>query len=275
MRTIAINQSHCLDTTQNNTYVYPFPQSITFKDNAKIAVSSVALFYSTYNISTLLGNNKYTYTWTEGATSTTHTITIPDGIFNISQINAHLQYTLIANSHYLRDQNGSNVYYIQIVLNPSKYSVDLTTYEVPNALPTGFSNPASLNLPNSAFTPVVNLTTSISDILGFTSGFQTSTATTYSSSKSPQVNPNSNILVAIDAIENPYANPSSIAYSFPINVGAGEQLHSQPSELNFGNIRSGVYSQLRVTFLDTTLKPIQIRDPQVSIILVIKDDSSH
>jgi hypothetical protein len=110
------------------------------------------------------------------------------------------------------------------------------------------------------------LISSISDILGFSSGFQTSTATTYSSSKSPQVNPNCNILVSIDAMENPYANPSSIAHSFPVNVCAGEQLHSQPSELNFGNIRSGVYSQLRITFLDTSLKPIQIRDPQVSII---------
>jgi hypothetical protein len=74
------------------------------------------------------------------------------------------------------------------------------------------------------------VTTSISDILGFSQTSQASTATTYRNSKSPQVNPNANILVAIDAIENPYSNPSSIAYSFPsISVLVSNFIHSQVS----------------------------------------------
>ena len=212
------------------------------------------MFYSWYNIS--------------------YTVLIPDGIYQISDLNKHLQFTMINNGHYLQNASGANVYYIQWVLNPTLYSVQLSTFEVPNALPAGFSNPASMVLPTSASAPVVNISSKLNEIIGFTSGFQTTTANAYTSSFAPQVNQNSNILVSIDAINNPYANPSSVAYSFSVNVGVGEQISSQPSQLTYNKITRGNYNQLRVTFLNTNYQPIQIRDPQVSIILVIKDDTS-
>ena len=97
MRTIALNQSHCLDTTQNNTYVYNFPNSVQFVNDESIAVASISMFYSWYNISAALSNNTYTYTWTSGATTTTYTVLIPDGIYNISDLNKHLQFTMVNN----------------------------------------------------------------------------------------------------------------------------------------------------------------------------------
>ena len=118
MRTIAINESHCQDTTVNNTYVYNFPNSVDFKNGEAIAVSSISMFYSWFNISAALNNNKITYTWTSGTTQTTHDVVIPDGIYEISSINAYLQFVMIANGHYLQSASGANTYYVQIVLNP-------------------------------------------------------------------------------------------------------------------------------------------------------------
>ena len=273
MRTISINESHCEDQSVNNTYIYKFPNSIDFKNGEAIAVSSISLFYSWYNISSALNNNKLSYTWTSGTTQTTHDVVIPDGIYEISSINAYLQFVMIANGHYLQNASGANTYYIQIVLNPTRYGVQINTFDVPTTLPVGFSNPTSLVLPTNSFAPVLTIPSQIHSILGFTAGFQTTTANSYLSSSAPQVNPNSNVLVSIDLINNPYSSPSSVAFSFPVSVAIGEQIFTQPTQLSFNRITPGSYNQLRLTFLNTQFQPIAIRDPQVSIILVIDDKS--
>ena len=70
MRVIVMNSSNLVQDGQNNKLIYKFPNSVVFK-NSSIAVSSVSMYYSWFNISQASGNNTFNYSWTNGTTITT------------------------------------------------------------------------------------------------------------------------------------------------------------------------------------------------------------
>ena len=100
MNTIVLNQSNILAGSNNSTLVYNFPTSVRF-ENHQIAVQSVNMYYSWQNInSTSLKNNTFTYTWVVGSTTTTYTVSIPSGLYEISDINNYLQFVFIQAGQY-------------------------------------------------------------------------------------------------------------------------------------------------------------------------------
>ena len=109
MRVIVMNSSNLVQDGQNNKLIYKFPNSVVFKNNS-IAVSSVSMYYSWFNISQALGNNTFTYSWTNGTTVTTYQVVIPDGLYEIAQLNSYLQFVMISNDTYLIDSSGKYVY---------------------------------------------------------------------------------------------------------------------------------------------------------------------
>jgi hypothetical protein len=88
---IVLNQTNIVQDGLNNKLVYKFPNSVVFKDKY-IAVSSVSMYYSWFNITSVYGNNTFTYTWTNGASTSTFPVVIPDGLWNISAINNFIQF---------------------------------------------------------------------------------------------------------------------------------------------------------------------------------------
>ena len=276
MRTIVFNQSNIIQNGFNNTLVYNFPNSVDLT-GAYLAVSNIYMYYSWDNINANYSNNVFSYNWIVGGVPTTFQVVIPDGLYEISQINHFLQYTFIANGHYLVDSAGQNVYYAEIIINATRYAVQTNTYAVPTALPAGWTNPAGLVFPAVTFNPIITYPAKFNEIVGYTVGFATAqntgvgTTLSYLSSTSPQVQPHSNLLISVSAIDNKYANPSSIIYSVAPAVGFGALIIEKPAEFNFNKILSGTYNQLRLQFLTNTGDQIFIRDPNMTIIMLIKD----
>lgn len=293
MRTLILNSSNIIQDGQNNKLVYKFPNSATFK-NSSIALASCTMYYSWFNIRAEYGNNIFTYNWVSGVTTTTYTITIPDGLYEIDTLNKLLQYNFIQNGHYLRDSNGDNVYYAEFLVNPARYAVQINTYLFPISLPAGWSNPASLVFPIQSFNPVITLPAKINLILGYAPApFATAQNTnntytppvgsttisklangtiSYISTQSPNVQPNSSLLVSISNIDNDLANPTSIIYTVVPNVGIGELITERPSEFIWTKMLQGTYNEIRVTLLGTDLQPIRINDPSMTFVFVIKEN---
>jgi hypothetical protein len=154
----------------NNTFQYNFPNgSVTFKDH-EIAVGQVNIYNSWYNISALKKNNQFQYYWPSGAgwqTNPNQTgqetntkaflVTIPDGTYDVTQLNQFLQYTFIANKHYLIDGSGNYLYYMELLWNPTKALVEFIAYPVPSTLGTYTQPPGAPALPNSSYTPVLEI----------------------------------------------------------------------------------------------------------------------
>ena len=296
MFVIVFNQNNIIPDGQNNKLIYRFPNSVVFKDKY-IAVSSISMFYSWFNITTTDNNNTFTYTWTAGATTTTFSIVIPDGLYEISDINSFIQYTCIENGTYWISSTGDNVYPFELIVNAQRYAIQINTYYIPTSTPAGSTTPGNfLGWPTTPQNSVITIPANFNAIIGYTAGFATNAnvnnlyipptpssassnyvakngagTLSYLSNISPQVQPNNNVLISVSNINNPYTQPSSIIYSLNPNVGPGQQIFETPPNFMWNRLIDGTYNELRLTFLGNDLKPLIIHDPNMTILLTIRD----
>jgi hypothetical protein len=305
--TIVLNQSNIVNT-ENNTLVYKFPNSVNFSNN-EIAVQSVKLFYSWENINASpLGNNVFQYTWYGSAGASVVNVVIPNGLYEISQINSYLQFVMIQNGHYLINSSNQYVYFAEFILSPTKYAVQINTYPVPTSTGwtlnagtgqytgnagtayAGWTTPLANSQAGQAgwqgfyaqfYNPIITMVASsnFNKIIGYTNTFSTvlnlgtNTNLSYLSSTAPNVQPNSVAYISVTNIANPYANPSSILYSIAPDVAFGELISSTPPQFCWTSLLQGTYNQLRVQFLGNDFQPLTILDPVMTIMLSIRDKS--
>jgi hypothetical protein len=276
--TITFTSANILPGSNNSILVYNFPSSVVFSDHS-IAVSQVNMFYSWENINGVpLQNNKFSYSYTSVGTTTTYNLVIPDGIYEISDINNFLQFSMIANGTYLVNDVGQNVYYAEFILNPTLYSVQINTYPQLTILPVGWTNPSGLPLASAVINPVITLPAKFNLIMGFPAGYATpqpvtpNTIFSVTSTSAPQVQPNPTVFVTMSNIQNIYAIPSSIIYAITPIGDTGTQIADRPYQYSWNKLLAGTYNQLRIQLLGTDLGPIEILDPTMTIILLIQDN---
>lgn len=286
MNTVVLNSNNIVAGTNNSTLLYNFPNSVKFT-NHQVAVQSVNMYYSWQNInSTSLKNNTFTYTWVVAGTTTTYTVTIPNGLYEITDINNYLQYVFIYNGHYLINATSQNVYYAEFIVNPNTYAVNIVTYPVPLALPTGYTAPVANpqtgasawgGFPTTYFNPLITIPANLNLILGYAVGFATSqntgnnTVLTYSSSVAPQVQPNPNALMTISNISNVYSSPSSVIHNVTPNVGFGQLISSIPNEYVWCDLLKGTINSLYIRFIGNDGNSLAILDGNMTIILLIRE----
>jgi hypothetical protein len=273
---IILNSSNAVAGTNNSIYRYNFPQGSVKFNKSKVAVASISMYYSWYNILASLGNNTFTYTWYGFGTSVIETITIPDGFYDIAALNAYLQSQMIANGHYLIDASGDYVYYLEFATNSTYYSIQLNSYPIPTALPTGYSNPAVITFPAVATTPQITIiSNAFRDIIGFNAGTYPAAVqtTTYSklSDFTPQVSPTQSVILSCTLLNNKYSNPGTVLYSFsPAGVSFGSLIEAKPSQFSFVDIQSGNYNTFDITFLDQSFNFLKINDNNLVVQLLIE-----
>jgi hypothetical protein len=253
----------------NNTFVYRFPSSVAFP-NHELALASVDMYYAWYNVSALLGNNTFSYVWTDG---TVNTVVLEDGLYEISTINERLQFAFIANGHYLVDSGGNNIYYINISANTTRYATQIDIFQFPNALPTGYTNPATVVFP-PANQITMTMPTKFNELLGFAAGFTTTAPTgtnlSFLSSVAPNIQPNNVLYVSVSNIDNKYGSPSGLVHRIVPNTTFGSLITENP-EFSFQPLHSGTYNQLQIQILGTDKSPIKIIDPNIVITFLIKN----
>lgn len=271
--TIVLNSSNITNLGNgNNTLVYQFPNSVSFPHH-EIAVQSVSMYYAWANISVALGNNRFTYDMNTGKGPVN--VVIPDGLYEISTINEYLQSVFIANGDYLF--NGTNnEYFAELVVNPTLYAVQVNTFPIPqppyaNPPPVGWVAPV-----NNSTQPTLTFPANFSAIVGFTPNFATAgngSGSNYSvvSTTAPQVQPNPNVYLALSNIQNPYSIPSSIIYAIAPNVDFGSQIIEVPPQFAWNTLLAGTYAELRLTILGSNLQPLPILDPNMTILLAIRN----
>ena len=198
MRTLIVNSSNVVANTNNSVYKYNFPAgNVEFIKGQKLALGSIQMYYSTFNITAAQGNNSFSYIWVDGREIT---ITIPDGFYDINSINDFLHFVMIQQGHYLTNTAGDYFYFLTFVINSATYQINinaypisLATYPVATYTIGAFSTatittsspatPVPWSRPTNAITPMVRiLANNFRNIVGFSAGFypqgQTGFATT-------------------------------------------------------------------------------------------------
>ncbi len=301
MFVLVFNQNNLIADGKNSTLVYNFPNSVILKDKY-IAVSSISLFYSWFNVTTVAQTNTIVFTWDSAApTKSNLQIVIPDGLYNISDINNYIQFYCIQNGFYwIQTATGNYIYPFEIILNATRYAVQLNTFLIPSSTPVGYTLPSNFaGWPGTTQNPIISFPANINVLFGYTAGFtsnnnlgdsysppvpatkSTNYATkntiaptgtlSYLSNTSPEVQPNSNVLFSISNINNPYSQPSSIIYSLSPSVTVGSQVYEVPPNFMWNKMIDGTYNKIQLTLLGTDLQPLVINDPNMTILLTIKD----
>jgi len=293
MFVISLNSSNVINDGYNNKLLYNFPSTVNLKDKY-VALSNVSLYYSWFNITTTLGNNTLIYNWISGSTTTEYTIVIPDGLYEIANLNTYFQSIMIVNGTYWVD-NGNNYFPFEIIVNPSRYAVQLNTYYVSSsAYPTATAPSAGWPSSGHEFNTVVVFPQNFNQIVGYigTLPFSSSqnianstvpNSSYYSESKdskntlsylsnvAPNVQPNGTVIFNLSGISNPYSNPSSVIYSMPVNAVIGSQISTTPPNFIWAKFTDGTYSSLTLTLTGPSGTQLAIRDTNMTITLVIKD----
>jgi len=280
-KTIILNTSNIVENSNNTKLVYNFPSGgFTFK-NDMIALLSLYQYFSIFNITSDYGNNSFSYTWFDGVE---YSFTIPDGYYEISDLNSYFQSVMIANTHYMTNSAGQFIYFLEFIVNTSRYAVQINSYPLDTTIQStnGYILPsgASWSVPTTSTLSQFNINTSgFGEVLGYEIGSypsnQTgSTTASFLSSVAPQITPYSSILVSCNLVNNRAVIPSNILSSYtPLGTSIGGLFKFEPNYLQFADVEDGQYTQFVLEFRDQLSRPIIIRDP--NMLMTLYTETKH
>jgi hypothetical protein len=253
--------------------------SFTVKEKQKLQLVSAQIPYSFFNISQSLNNNSFNILWPKGSGLTTYNVIIPDGFYSYIDLNNYIIYYCKLNGLYLIDTASNVQNYISISSNSTYYAVQLNLSVIPTSLPTGWTNPASLQFPTVAQTPRIQiLNNKFSNYIGFSPATypasQQITAYYNLSNITPQSSTTNSIVLRCNLISNNVSIPSDILDSFGIfNTLFGSNIN-YASSLNDKKttIKPGTYNSMTIDLVNENNEPLQCRDPNMLINLLITSD---
>ena len=293
MRTLILNSTNIVQGTNNSILSYEFAGgNINLKKGQKVALASLQMYYSTFNITAANRNNTYQYTWVNG---TTYNVVMPDGFYDVAALNNYLHFVMLQNGHYLVTSTGAFVYLLEMTINPTLYAVEVNCFGISVAVAAAnlWVLPAAPTwvLPNNFIVPELNVPASPQQfglVIGFAAGsypnatiagvppaqVQTpayTTTQTFVSSVAPQVTPLSSFILTCSLINNNYAVPNNLIYSFAPVGTIGQQFTIAPNQYVFIDVLPAQYNRFNVQFIDQNFRPVAIQDPNMIIQLVISD----
>jgi hypothetical protein len=134
MSPIILNSTHIIDKINNSTFQIDFERSIMLQEK-QIALTSASLYFSWRNITS--SNNKFSYIWINDVE---FFVELPIELYEISDIRTYFKYVLTQNGHIMTNVETNSTIFIDMLVNNTKYSIDIITYPVPTALPEGFTS---------------------------------------------------------------------------------------------------------------------------------------
>ena len=283
VHTIVFNNTTVVTGSNNSRYRFNLAQTTMLKRGSYVGVQAITMPYSWFNITSANGNNTFSVLFPTLSTplGATLSITVPDGFYTLAQLNAYFQYRMIQGNYYLINSTSQFVYYAQLVYNTTSYDGEIDTFGVPAALPAGYTAPGAGwggdNLPTTANTPqiVIPTTSSIGSIIGFSAGTyppaQQTATYSVTSDLTPNLTPINSLIMQCNLVNNPYSLFNRTLYSFTPNVGFGSNIDIQNSYPAFVSVAEGYYGFIEIEFVDQNYRPIDIKDPNLCIQLVLRD----
>lgn len=288
VQSIFLNSTNVVNDTKTtfNKLRYKFATPVEFK-NSKIALGSLAMYFSWFNISSKLGNNTLSYTFRDQTVN----ITIEDGYYSIDDINAYIQGVMLDNKHYTKNEN-TNVatYYMAFSANAALYSIQLDL----KPIPISETNPTDIRpsymennikkyywtLPSTPETMQVNIGNLFTNLIGFEAGVyppvKQSSITSYKSSYTPQINPISALTMTCNLVKQKYSTPNNIFYTFSAGeTEFGGQVQKNAYSYQWCNIANGIYEYIDIIFYDQLNRPLELRDEEMVINILIDLDEDN
>jgi hypothetical protein len=272
--------SPVLITRQNrissNQFVIKFPSTIDL-NGYECGISSGYIYYSWYSISSALNNNRLQLTVPSSSGSTTYDITVPDGAYNVTDLNNFLQYWFVQNGIYLKNNtDGTYLYYASFQLSPTSYSIQFITTALPTSLPSGFTSggmtfPASSN---QSIQLTILSNNQFNEILGYNVGTYPPAPTissTYTKDSDivPNVNPIQAVQIRLSCLYNEFSANNQLLHVFTNSVRFGALIDISTNSVDYVNCQ-GIYREVILSLYDQKGRPLVLLDPNVAIKLLFR-----
>jgi hypothetical protein len=270
---IILNKSHYVG---GSTFRYRFGTNVEM-GNISVALGSCSVFFSWRNITAAKSNNTFRIVHpATGASNVNLDITIPDGGYEIDQLNNYLKWYLVSNGYFIQNNStGDQTVYAQLRVNASTYQIEYVSYPLPTSLPSGFTAGSAITFPTTARGPQLVISNNLSTLLGFAQGTypatQQSSIVTTGSTSAPVVSDVNNVVLTLNSALNPFAPNSTVIHSFSqAGTRYGGLITSNPNELSFVPQQQGFRQDLTVQLCDQMLRPIELIDSDVTIKLLLR-----
>ena len=275
---LILNSSNAIT---NNTYRYNFINgSMTILDEAEICISQIQIPYSWFNITTAYNNRSFQIKFPTPLGIATFPLTLNQGFFSVTDINAYIQQFCITYGLYLINSSGQYVYYLTLLYNINTYGVQLITTLVPTSLPSGYTEPSNwIGYYSTSLCPqLVILNNNFGKVIGFNQGTYPSVNTSNASTLNQIIPIGSNVnsvIVRCALVENHCGVPTDILDVFPITSTFGSNINYQPYALKWVKLSTGIYQYIDIVFSDQNLNTLVIQDTNLTISLLIKNKGKN
>ena len=278
---IMLNSENRVPGTTNK-FAYKFPTATKLTSDDTIALSNINLYNSFFNIEKSRGNNTLHFKW-HAFITTEYNFVIPDGFYDIPSLNYLFQFYMISENlfTYNADTN-SNIYYMDLIINPTTYGVELRFCPIPTE-----DEANELNItapPNSwSFHPTISKCPQLSfpDAFGTIIGFKgdqfyppdadnTNMKREYKNNLTPQVSVVNAIILTCNLVNSQFSSPVNVFHSMPISAGLGQLMTNTDSDRTDVNIFNGNYQEIRIELLSQAYEPLILHDFDVSINLLLR-----
>lgn len=266
-----------------NTYKISFPNVVNL-DNYSVSVGQAFLYYSYYNINSYpLNNNQFSLSFPGYLSGAAQLITIPDGCYEISDLNNFLQYWMAERNLYLTEtSSGLRKYYASFSVSPTAYAIQINTTPIESSLPTGYTNAGAIvfnGTDNRHPQITISSNNNFKDIIGFNAGTYPTTSTAPGSSNYtklsdyiPNVNPISSIEIRLSCVYNPFSSNSTVLHCGTNGDSrVGEIMDISPKTLQYVPCQ-GSWKDIKLQFFDQSGRILQLLDPNITIKLLFKKD---
>ncbi|KAI9995028.1 hypothetical protein PInf_011930 [Phytophthora infestans] len=127
---------------------------------------------SSFRYSFVKANNSFSIIHPTSSGTIPLNLTIPDGGYNVSDLNNYLFWYLVSQGYYISNNStGEQTVYCKFVVNPSTYQVQFISYTVPTALPSGFTAGPQLTFPSTSKGPQLSIASpAFGKVIGFATG---------------------------------------------------------------------------------------------------------
>lgn len=252
------------------SYRLKFPGSFQSRKDDKIALVSLTMYYSFYNITDLFENRTLIYS--HGGRD--FTIKFDEGYYEISDINNYIKMKMREEGNVLLDDKGSYQYYIDVKLNINYYANTLTMKPVPSVLPAGWTNPHNMAL--TGLTMMLKPQNKFGDLIGFESEnyppLPQDKVYMKNSVKKPVISPVQNILIKTDWIsDNRFHQNGDNLHNFTPSESFGSQISINPPEISYIRILAGLKKEIVVRFVDQLNRPLILKDKEMLITLSLRE----
>lgn len=192
---------------------------------------------------------------------------------------------MIAAGAYLVTTSGSYWYPLQVSANSALYACQIDfalCYNSATGIPAGWSYPSSGlwtaagTLAGTSYTAQITIPTGMSSIMGispasYPPSLNYTSTYTITSNITPQINPISSYFLTCSLVNNPTMINPTILTSFT-NRGTtiGQLISVEPPEYAWISVPDQSINVIRMGIIDQSYNPVQLRDPQITIMLLIR-----